>query len=480
MHAVKEFNRYIASLCERLGHADRHAGLSGYCTGLMLPLSRKSVEPMAARLDPLHVSARHQALHHFVAQSKWSDRAVLGAVRDWVQPMLGLEHGCYWIVDDTGFPKKGRHSVGVARQYCGQLGKQDNCQVAVSLSLASARGSLPVAYQLYLPQDWADDGKRRAAAGVPEELAFATKPAIALAQLSQAVHEGGPPGVVLADAGYGDETAFRDGITALGLPYAVGIRPGTTVWAPGTEPLAPKAWSGRGAKPVRRRRAPGHEPVAVKALALSLDESHWHTVQWREGTQGEPLSGRFAALRERAAHRDTHLTEMRPPEWLLIEWPAGQPEPVKYFLSTAPPDATLEQMMFVTKMRWRIERDYQELKQDFGLGHYEGRGWRGFHHHATLSIAAYAFLMAQRLELSPMDAAPQSHSDEEGEEKKISQRPALALPADHVPRGRPARPAPRRRLDQDAAPAPECRSGTNPGTLPALRHDESEIDVVTQ
>lgn len=134
----------MASLCERLGHADRHDGLSGYCTGLMLPLSRKSVEPMAARLDPLHVSARHQALHHFVAQSEWPDRAVLGAVRDWVQPVLGLEHGCYCIVDDTGFPKKGQHSVGVARQYCGQLGNQDNCQVAVSLSLASARGSLPV------------------------------------------------------------------------------------------------------------------------------------------------------------------------------------------------------------------------------------------------------------------------------------------------------------------------------------------------
>ena len=210
--------------------------------------------------------------------------------------------------------------------------------------------------------------------------------------------------MVLADAGYGDETAFRDGVTALGLPYAVGIRLGSTVWAP------------------------GHEPIAVKTLALSLDESHWHTAQWRQGTQGEPLSGRFAAVRVRPAHRDTHLTKVRPQEWLLIEWPAGQPEPINYFLSTAPPGATLEQLVFVTQMRWRIERDDQELKQDFGLGHYEGLGWRGFHHHATLSIAAYAFLMAQRLQLSPMDPLCQNHCDAAEEEKKSANARCLPFP----------------------------------------------------
>ena len=228
MDTVKEFNRYMDHLSERLGHADRHAGLSGYCTGLMLPLSRKSVEPMAARVDPLHASARHQSLHHFVAKSEWSDTAVMAGVRDWVVPALGLDSGCYWIIDDTGFPKKGRHSVGVARQYCGQLGKQDNCQVAVSLSLASVQGSLPVAYQLYLPKDWADDAARRKAGGVPEDIVFATKPDIALEQMRQAIAAGVPMGVVLADAGYGDETAFREGITQLGMFYAVGIRPATT------------------------------------------------------------------------------------------------------------------------------------------------------------------------------------------------------------------------------------------------------------
>jgi SRSO17 transposase len=433
VETFKEFKRYIAHLSEGLGHADRHAGLKGYCTGLMLPLARKSVEPMAASLEPQRVSARHQALHHFVARSEWSDAAVLARVRDWVVPSLGLEGGCYWIVDDTGFPKKGRHSVGVARQYCGQLGKQDNCQVAVSLSLASTRGSVPVAYQLYLPQEWADDAVRRQAAGVPETQAFATKPAIALEQMRQALDQGVRPGVVLADAGYGDETAFRDGLTAMGLLYAVGIRPTTTVWAPGTAPLPPKAWVGRGVKPTKLRREPGHEPISVKALAMDLPPQAWQTVAWREGTNAE-LSGRFAALRVRPAHRDYLQTAMRAEEWLLIEWPEGEKEPVKYFLSTAPKYASLAQLVFVAKMRWRIERDYQDLKQDFGLGHFEGRGWRGFHHHATLSIAAYGFLMAQRLKMP---------SSSEGEAKKnFVQRQSPGIPEDFVPQGSPARPAP--------------------------------------
>ena len=396
MDTFKEFNRYISHLSEGLGHADRRAGLSGYCTGLMLPLTRKSVEPMAARVDPLHASARHQALHHFVAKSEWSDSAVLARVRDWVVPALGLEGASYWIIDDTGFAKKGKHSVGVARQYCGQLSKHDNCQVAVSVSLASTQGSIPIAWQLYLPKDWADDPVRRKAASVPETQAFATKPDIALARMRQAIDQGVPPGVVLADAGYGDETAFRDGITALGMLYAVGIRPATTVWAPGTAPLAPKAWVGRGKKPTKLRREPGHEPVGVKALAMALAPQAWRTVTWREGTNDE-LSGRFTALRVRPAHRDYLQTEMRAEEWLLIEWPEGEKEPAKYFLTTAPKEATLEQMVFVAKTRWRIERAWQDLKQNFGLGHYEGRGWRGFHHHATLSTAAYGFLMAQRL-----------------------------------------------------------------------------------
>ena len=469
MKAAKEFNQYTAHLSEGLGHADRHAGLSGYCTGLMLPLSRKSVEPMAARVDPLHASARHQALHHFVAKSEWSDTAVMARVRDWVMPSMGLDSGCYWIIDDTGFPKKGKHSVGVARQYCGQLGKQDNCQVAVSLSLASAQGSIPIAYQLYLPKDWAAEPVRRKACGVPETQAFATKPQIALAQVRQAIAAGVPMGVVLADAGYGDETAFRDGITELGMFYAVGIRPATTVWAAGTAPLPPKAWTGRGRRPTKLRREPGNEPAAVKALACGLPEQAWCTVTWREGSNKE-LSGRFTALRVRPAHRDYLGTEMRAQEWLLIEWPHGEAEPTKYFLTTAPEDATLEQMVFVTKMRWRIERDYQDLKQEFGLGHYEGRGWRGFHHHATLSIAAYGFLMTQRLKAG----------SDGGGKKNFAQRQVPAVPEDYIPRGSPTRATSRRGLDHDIAPAPERRTRKRSGTLPSLQLDKFEIKFVTQ
>ena len=458
MSVTEEFNRYIAHLSEGLGHADRHAGLSGYCTGLMLPLSRKSVEPMAARVDPLHASARHQALHHFVAKSEWSDSAVLARVRDWVMPALGLDRARYWIIDDTGFAKKGKHSVWVARQYWGQPGKQDNCQVAVSLSLASVQGSLPVAYQLYLPKDWASDAVRRETAGVPKDIAFATKPEIALTQIRQAINQGVPMGVVLADAGYGDETAFRDGITALGMLYAVGIRLGTTVWAPGTAPLPPKAWSGRGIRPTKLRREPGNEPITVKALAMALSPQAWRTVTWREGTNSK-LSGRFTALRVRPAHRDYLGAEMRPEEWLLIEWPNGDDEPAEYFLCTAPQEATLAQMVFVTKMRWRIERDYQGLKQEFGLGHYEGRGWRGFHHHATLSIAAYGFLLAQRLK---------TNGSNDGGKKNFAQCQVPAVPKDYIPRGRPARTKTRRGLHHDAAVLPECSFDQRTGNTPLL------------
>lgn len=469
MNAAKEFSQYTAHLSEGLGHADRHAGLSGYCTGLMLPLSRKSVEPMAARVDPLHASARHQALHHFVAKSAWSDTAVMARVRGWVMPWLGLDSGCYWIIDDTGFPKKGKHSVGVARQYCGQLGKQDNCQVAVSLSLASAQGSIPIAYQLYLPKDWAADPVRRKCAGVPETQAFATKPEIALVQMRQAVAAGVPMGVVLADAGYGDETAFRDGLTELGMLYAVGIRPATTVWATGTGPLPPKPWSGRGIRPTRLRREPGNEPVAVKALACGLPQNAWHAVTWREGSNNE-LSSRFAGVRVRPAHRDYQGTQMRAEQWLLIEWPEGEAEPTKYFLTTAPSEATLAQMVFVTKMRWRIERDYQDLKQDFGLGHYEGRGWRGFHHHATLSIAAYGFLVAERLKAGS-DARVK---------KNFVQRQVPAVPEDYIPRGSPARAASHAGLNHDTAPATERRTRKRPGTLPSVSLGKSKIKFVTQ
>lgn len=271
----------------------------------------------------------------------------------------------------------------VRRQYCGQLGKQDNCQVAVSLSVATEDASLRVSYRLYLPREWSDDPARRQKAGVPEEIEFAPKPEIATGQLHEARQSGAPDGIVLANAGYGDDTSFREAVSELGLQYAMGIRSNTRVWAPSTAPLPPESSAGKSGQPRSLlRRAPGHEPIGVKDLALTLDASRYRNVIWREGTCAA-LSSRFAAVRVRASHRDYWRSTLHDEEWLLIEWPEGDAEPLKYWLSTLPPDTTLERMVHVAEMCWRIERDYQDLKQEFGLGHFEGRGWRGFHYHAS-------------------------------------------------------------------------------------------------
>src|SRR4051794_16007466 len=284
---------------------------------------------MAARVQPARVQATHQSLHHFVAKAEWSDDAVLAAVRAHVLPVIE-RHGKIraLIIDDTGIPKKGKHSVGVARQYCGQLGKQDNCQVAVSGSAANDHASLPLAYRLYLPHEWVDDPARRAAAGIPEHVAFQTKPQIALDQLRAAVAAGIDAEVVLADAGYGNDTDFRDGITEIGLPYAVGIQSSTNLWPPGAEPLPPKQWSGRGRPTSSLRRDAEHQPISAKQLALGLPKEAWRRVTWREGTNTK-LTARFAAVRVRPAHRDYERPTPRPEEWCLIEWPADEPEPTK-------------------------------------------------------------------------------------------------------------------------------------------------------
>ena len=244
--ALAEFDRYMAHLGEALGYATRDQCLVDYCGGLMLPLKRKSVEPLAAEADPRNVPAKHQALHHFVANAPWSDRAVLDRVHGYVEPHLDVEQGAFWIIDDTGHRKYGSHSVGVAHQYCGQLGKDDNCQLAVSLSLASARGSVPVDYRLYLPKSWAFDRQRRGAAGVAEAVAFQTKPEIVLAQIRAARERGLCPGIVIADAAYGSDTAWREALSELGLHYAVGVWSSLTVWPPGVTPLPPARYSGRG------------------------------------------------------------------------------------------------------------------------------------------------------------------------------------------------------------------------------------------
>jgi SRSO17 transposase len=414
---LRRLTGWLDQFKDCFGHRAQHVSLRQYVDGLLGDSARKSMSAMLARVSE---PTSYQAFQHFITHAPWEATVLWRRLRAVTPERTGI-----LILDETSFPKSGPHSVGVARQYCGQLGKQDNCQIAVSLSVANDHASLPVAWRLYLPEGWANDPDRRTKAGVPEDITFRTKPEIALDEIQAALSVGVPRGVVLADAGYGIDTAFRSGLTAMGLTYIVGIQSSTCLWPPGMGPLPPKAWSGRGRPPSLVRRNPEHKPLSAKELAQALPGSAWRTVTWRQGTNA-PLSSRFAAMRVRPSHRDYWRSAPRPEEWFLAEWPQGENEPTKYWLSTLPEDTTLAGLVDQAKLRWRIERDYQELKQEIGLGHYEGRGWRGFHHHATLSIAAYGFLVSERSLIPPS-----------GRRRKLLLK-APRLPTGYRPRGTPA------------------------------------------
>jgi SRSO17 transposase len=388
------FKAYIEGLARVIGHADRHGPLRDYCTGLILPGDRKSVEPMAAKTAPARTAAQHQSLLHFVGVAPWSDEDVLAKVREMVLPSIE-RHGPIeaWIIDDTSFPKQGKHSVGVHHQYCGQLGKQANCQVAVSLSIANHGASLPVAYRLYLPKVWAEDMVHRDKAGVPAETSFKTKPEIALEQVQWACKAGLPGGVALMDVAYGNDSRLRTGMTELELSYVAGVQPNILMWPSGTGPRR----KGKKLNNTGRRDEP--DLISAKEVVLALPKRAWRTIKWREGS-ADWLSSRFARVRVRVGHTQL-IPELLAEEWLLIEWPEGEAEPTKYWLSTLPANISFRRLVDFAKLRWRIERDYQELKQEVGLGHFEGRGWRGFHHHATLCIAAYGFLVSEQGTIPP-------------------------------------------------------------------------------
>ena len=442
------FAAYITELTRVIGHADRAAPLRDYCTGLLAAEGRRSVEPMAAVTAPGRVSVQHQKLLHFVGEGAWSDEEVLAKVRELVMPAIE-RHGPIkaWIVDDTGFPKQGRHSVGVHHQYCGELGKQANCQVAVTLSIANRHASLPIAHQLYLPKDWAEDAARRKKAHVPEAIRFRTKPQIALAQISSALAAGVAPGVVLMDASYGTDATLRTGIDALGLNYVAAILPTVKV---------------RAVKNPERR-------VSVKELALSLPKHAWRTITWRDGSAA-PLRSRFARLQVRTA--PSRGAAERPEETLLIEWPPDEAAPTKYWLSNLAKKISFRDLVDLAKMRWRIERDYQDLKQEIGLGHYEGRGWRGFHHHGTLCIAAYGFLISERETIPP--SGPRCSGRFE--------KPAVS--GGYRPRGAAAAAAtPRSQFDRHHAQNVDRRDRPNAATMPLLRpppHTKPASKFMTQ
>src|SRR5215468_6937953 len=445
------FKAYVGELTKVIGHADREGPLHDYCAGLLATEGRRSVEPMAAVTEPAHVSAQHQKLLHLVANSPWSDEKVLAKVREQVVPSMTRRGPIeVWIVDDTSFPKQGKHSVGVQRQYCGQLGKQANCQVAVTLSIANHHASLPIAYQLYLPREWADDKARRKKVHVPGSIRFKTKPQIALEQIRAARQAGVPPGVVLMDASYGNNGILRRAITGLGLLYVASIQTTTKV------------------RPVRED---GLKPprVSVEALALSLPKRAWRTIAWREGTN-KKLRSRFACMRVRVSpiRGESRFAE----ETLLIEWPKGEAKPTKYWLATVDPDMPLRQLVDIAHMRWRIEHDYRDLKQEIGLGHYEGRGWTGFHHHGTLCITAYGFLISERERIPP--SGPRSAA-------QIEKSP---VPSDYRPRGAPCpASAPRPKLNRDDPLHAGHRDCNDPPVAPGLPSPNSvqpETEFMTQ
>jgi SRSO17 transposase len=394
----RELREYIESFVDGMGRSERRRAMGLYITGLLLDGERKSIEPMAARLvdDERHIAAMRQRLHGCIAESLWSDdeiRARLARKLD--REMPGVEA---FVIDDTGFPKKGKYSVGVQRQYCGTLGRRDNCQVATSLHLAGEAGSGCIALRLYLPESWADDKRRRRIAGVPQDAMFLRKWEIALRQLDDALQWGVRKHVVLADAGYGDCVEFRAGLEERGLRYVVAVNGTHLVWPPGSNPRPPKRKPGQGGVAPTKYVDGDKRPIAISELVQRIPLSKYKKLAWREGSRGRQ-SSRFLAMRVRVAAHHHYGKAPSDEQWLLCNWLDGADAP-KFWLSNLPGSTPIKAIVALAKLRWRVERDYQELKQEIGLDHFEGRTWRGFHHHATLCAVAHAFLALRRA-LSP-------------------------------------------------------------------------------
>lgn len=402
--ALKQLDRELTAFLERLttgmGRPERRAAMAQYVTGLLLDGERKSIEPIAARLveDPSEVQAMRQRLQQCVVVSPWAAETIFARLARTLD--RDLPDVTAFVIDDTGFPKKGRHSVGVARQYSGTLGRTDNCQVATSLHLAGERGSGCIGMRVYLPEAWTIDRARCQAAGVPDTIAFAPKWQHALTLLDAALEAGVRRHVVLADAAYGDVTAFRAALTVREVPYHLRVQGGLVVWPPGTVFRVPSRPGETGRPRSIPRPPPRTAAITIAALARTLPHRR---VTWREGSRG-PQASRFATVRVHLAHRHSEGAGPGPEVWLLSEWPRDEPAPTKFYLSSLPASTALRTLVRLAKLRWRIERDYQEMKGELGLDHFEGRTWNGFHHHVALCAAAHAFLALRRA-LSPPAAA---------------------------------------------------------------------------
>lgn len=394
----RRLSEFITDIGAILGNDARRASFRLYALGLLGEGERKSMEPIAARHcpDPAKVGAAHLRLQHFVTDSRWDDRAVRRyAARYAVAAMTEREEVVSWIIDDTGFLKQGEHSVGVQRQYTGSAGKIANCQVGTSLVVTTRTMHVGIDFDLYLPTSWTDDAKRRREARIPDEVVFKTKPDQALDMIRRTVLDGIPPGVILADCGFGDSTAFRDGVRALGLHFAVGVEGKTKVW-----------WDG--AKHTRDRSV----SLLEVAQRIRLKKNGFRRVTWREGTTRD-LWSHFALARvvPAPARRGRRTQPELGPVWLLIEWREGEPEPSHYFFLSIE-GRSRKQMVRLVKERYRTETVYSELKGELGLDHFEGRRYRGWHHHVSLVLVCHAFLVAERARLFSPSAGRTPSADQ--------------------------------------------------------------------
>jgi SRSO17 transposase len=369
-----------------------------YLRGLLEQGPRKSLEPMVARLGG---EANYESLQQFVAVSPWDPTLVVKAVAERVAGEIDVQA---WVLDDTGFPKDGTRSPGVKRQYSGTLGKIGNCQIGVSVHAVGSKGTVPLGWALYLPEEWCADPERRAQAKIPEHVTFLTKPELGLELIE---HAGGwdvPRAPVLGDSAYGENTALRERLHEAGHRYVLAISPQTTVFTPETNFIVAERTTGSGRPPSRAR--PDRKPRSVAAVVAELDDTQLVNVAFRDGPDDAPMISRFAFVRVRAGNRFGGRVPWPPrEEWLIAEWPEGAAQPTDYWISNLPEDTPPERLARLARLRWAIELDYKQLKGELGLDHYEGRSWLGWYHHTALVTAAHGFLTLERMRPNPQRPA---------------------------------------------------------------------------
>ena len=360
-----------------------------YLRGLLEEGARKSLWPMVERLGG---EADYDRLQHFLADSPWEPAVLVRAVARRVVPAIDVQA---WVLDDTGFVKDGKKSPGVKRQYSGTLGKIGNCQLGVSLHAVGSKGTVPLGWALYLPQEWCDDPERRRQAKIPLEVEFATKPEQGVDLVEQAAGWGLEVCPVLGDEAYGDNTALRERLHHAERPYVLAIGAETAVYAPETTFAVPPRTGSKGRPPTRARA--DREPEAIKALIARVGQDAAQTVTFRDRPDGEAITSQFIFLRVRAAHEIAGHNDPPREEWLIAEWPTGRAEPIDYWISNLPADTPPERLARLARLRWKIELDYRQLKGQLGLDHYEGRSYLGWYHHTALVTAAHGFLTLERL-----------------------------------------------------------------------------------